>query len=84
MEKRKHPTIKSKLHPRNKHRERYDFSSLIKSLPELAPFVKPNKYGDESIDFFDPDAVLMLNRALLKHYYHIDFWEIPKAENGGS
>ena len=79
MEKRKHPTIKSKLHPRNKHRERYDFPSLIKSLPELAPFVKPNKYGDESIDFFDPDAVLMLNRALLKHYYHIDFWEIPKG-----
>ena len=78
MEKRNHPKLKSKLHERNKHRERYDFQSLIKSLPDLATFVKPNKYGDESVDFFDPKAVLMLNRALLKHFYQIDFWEIPK------
>jgi 23S rRNA (adenine1618-N6)-methyltransferase len=77
MEKRQHPKLKSKLHERNKHRERYDFPSLIKSLPDLASFVKPNKYGDESVDFFDPKAVLMLNRALLKHFYQIDFWEIP-------
>jgi len=66
------------MHKRNKHREAYDFPSLIKSLPELAPFVKPNNYGDESVDFFDPKAVFMLNRALLKHYYRIDYWEIPE------
>ena len=78
MEKRNHPTIKAKIHPRNKHRERYDFPSLIKSLPELDSFVKTNKYGDESIDFFNPKAVLTLNKALLKHFYRIDFWEIPE------
>ena len=77
--KRDHPTIKPGLHPRNKHRERYDFKRLIASCPELAPFVKVNAYNDESIDFFDPEAVKMLNKALLKHYYEIDYWNIPEG-----
>jgi len=70
---------KSKLHPRSKHRERYDFNQLIKNHPELADFVRPNDYGDESIDFFNPKAVTALNTALLKHFYNIEFWEIPKG-----
>lgn len=68
---------KADLHIRNKHRERYDFNMLTGSCPELAPFVKLNNYKDESIDFFDPEAVKMLNKALLKHYYNIDYWNIP-------
>ncbi|MEA3505606.1 MAG: 23S rRNA (adenine(1618)-N(6))-methyltransferase RlmF [Bacteroidota bacterium] len=76
--KKPHKKEKSKLHPRNKHRERYDFKQLIASCPDLAQFVKLNKYDDESIDFFDPEAVKMLNKALLKHYYGIENWEIPK------
>jgi len=79
MQKRNHPEIKAKLHPRNKHRQRYDFEKLNVSFPELAAFVKPNKYGDLSINFFDSQAVLMLNKSLLKHYYSIDFWEIPEG-----
>ncbi len=75
--KREHPKEKSSLHPRNKHRERYDFKLLIGSCPELASFVALNAYNDESIDFFNPEAVKMLNRALLKQYYDIDYWEIP-------
>lgn len=76
-EKRKHPVVKTRLHPNNKHRERYDFNKLIKSCPELAPFVKKNDYGDESINFFDPKAVKMLNTALLQEFYNIDYWNIP-------
>lgn len=75
--KKEHPKEKSSLHPRNGHRERYDFKRLMESCPALAPFVKLNIYGDESIDFFDPVAVKMLNRALLKSYYDIDEWDIP-------
>lgn len=67
-----------KLHPRNKHRGRYDFKQLIESCPALAPFVRLNPYNDLSIDFFNPEAVTMLNRALLKHYYGITHWNIPK------
>jgi len=42
------------------------------------PYVIINKFGDESIDFFNPEAVKMLNKALLKHYYNIDYWDIPQ------
>ena len=69
---------KSVLHPRNKHRNRYDFKQLIVSCPDLANFVQINKYGNESIDFFNPKAVKILNRALLKHFYGIANWDIPK------
>ena len=77
QDKREHPKIKPGLHPRNRHRERYDFSLLIAGFPELAPFVKVNAYSDETIDFFDPEAVKMLNKALLSHYYDIGYWDIP-------
>ena len=75
--KREHPLEKTLLHPRNKHRNRYNFTALIKSCPELAPFVKPNKYNDLSIDFFNSEAVKTLNKALLVHFYDIQFWDIP-------
>lgn len=75
--KKKHAKIKSLLHERNKHRVRYDFKSLIETCPELEPMVALNKFGDESIDFFDPESVKMLNRALLMHFYGLEFWDIP-------
>lgn len=66
------------LHRRNKHHGRYDFDLLIKSTPELDRFVVANIYDDRTIDFFDPAAVKMLNKALLKHFYGIAFWDIPE------
>lgn len=69
---------KASLHPKNRHQGRYNLKELIKSCKELAPFVKENEYGDESIDFFDPTAVKYLNTALLKHFYEIDYWDIPE------
>lgn len=69
--------LKLELHPRNKHRGLYDFHLLISGLPELAAHVKKNKFGNESINFADPKAVKALNKALLKQYYKVDFWEIP-------
>jgi len=69
---------KSELHPRSKHRGRYDFNLLTKSSPELKSFVQLNKFNDESIDFSNPAAVIALNKALLKVYYNVDLWEIPQ------
>lgn len=68
---------RSLLHPRNRHGGRYDFAALIECCPELAPFVAPNAYGDDSIDFADPKAVRALNRALLKHHYGVAAWDLP-------
>jgi len=77
--KKKHPKTKLKLHPRNRHRGRYDLSHLQKVCPELKAFVIENDYGDESIDFFNADAVKMLNKALLIQYYEITSWDIPEG-----
>ena len=69
---------KSELHPRNRHRGRYDFDQLIQASPALAPFVKLNEYGDASIDFSNAEAVKALNQALLKQFYEVCAWDIPK------
>lgn len=70
---------KEGLHARNKHRNRYDFESLIKSCPELGDYVSINKFNDLSVDFTNPEAVKTLNKALLKHFYQIDLWDIPEG-----
>lgn len=77
--KKEHPKVKAGLHPRNKHRERYDFKMLIGTCPELSPFVKVNEYDDESVNFSDPKAVIMLNKALLMHYYNVKNWTLPEG-----
>lgn len=78
-QKKEHPKEKERLHPRNKHRERYNFELLIKNCPELKHFVSSNIYGDESIDFFNAEAVKMLNKALLMTHYKLTYWDIPSG-----
>ncbi len=72
-----HPSSKPTLHPRNRHRGRYDFPALVTVVPDLAQFVVKNGYGDESIDFANPAAVKLLNRALLQSVYGVQNWDIP-------
>lgn len=79
QKKKIHPKVKTGLHPRNKHRERYNFKELTQACPDLALFVSLNRFQDESIDFSDPAAVLMLNRAILKHFYGVEYWSIPSG-----
>ncbi|MDQ0969952.1 23S rRNA (adenine1618-N6)-methyltransferase [Flavobacterium sp. W4I14] len=69
---------KSELHPRNKHRSRYNFKQLIATSKELKRFVFKNEHNDDSIDFADQSAVKALNRALLKYFYNISQWDIPQ------
>lgn len=68
---------KLRLHVRNRHRERYDFDTLIKICPELKDHVKLNKYDQQSIDFSSQRAVELLNKALLMRHYNIQFWNLP-------
>ena len=65
------------LHARNIHNDAYDFDALINASKSLAPFVKPTKYGQLSIDFADPLAVKALNQAILLAHYQIKAWDIP-------
>jgi 23S rRNA (adenine1618-N6)-methyltransferase len=66
-----------KLHPRNQHSEGYDFVRLVAQTPELEAFMINSPAGHPTVDFQDPGAVRMLNRALLRTYYAIEFWDIP-------
>lgn len=77
MSTEKNQEEKHRMHIRNRNRERYDLAALIIAVPELADYVKPNKYGDDSVDFSSPIAVKLLNKALLSHYYKIKYWEFP-------
>lgn len=74
----KKTTEKTRLHARNRNRERYDLTALIQSTPGLKMFVIPTKHGTESVDFSNPRAVRILNQALLSHYYGIAYWQFPE------
>ncbi|MGV6944160.1 23S rRNA (adenine(1618)-N(6))-methyltransferase RlmF [Sphingobacterium kyonggiense] len=64
------------LHPRNKFNQDYDFMALTKRVTELKKYLQ--KLPDErlSLDFRDPEAVFLLNKALLASGYDIKGWEI--------
>jgi len=65
----------SPFHARNRHQGEYDFAALTAAHPPLAAKVRPNGYGVQSVDFADPDAVMLLNQALIKLFYNID-WQL--------
>lgn len=68
---------KSKLHPNSFHNKPYNFKELTLKVPELKPFVIKNNNGNDTVLFADPKAVYYLNKALLLHFYNLNFWDIP-------
>lgn len=73
------PTQTTRLHPRNPHQGRYDFVQLTKALPQLKQATILNPNDEPTIDFTNPQSVLLLNKALLKQHYHIHYWDIPAS-----
>ena len=71
--KRSKPT----LHPRNQHKGRYDLEVLVKAYPSLKEHLILNKYNVETVDFFKPEAVKALNKAILLSQYGLSEWDIP-------
>jgi 23S rRNA (adenine1618-N6)-methyltransferase len=67
------------LHPRNIHQGRYDLPALAETVPELKEVIFTNAYGQLSIDFANPSAVKLLNKALLLHFYDLVYWDIPEG-----
>ncbi len=72
------PAASTPFHPRNRHQGRYNFPALTAAHPPLAPKVRPNGHGEQSIDFADPQAVMLLNQALLKLFYNLN-WQLPEG-----
>lgn len=71
--------LSGRLHPNNPHQSRYDFSKLCVKTPELTEHLKPNPYGDQTIDFSNAKSVLCLNKALLAQFYDVQFWDLPEG-----
>lgn len=69
--------FKNKLHERNKHNRPYDFDLLKTVVPDLALHLIKNPSGADTIDFSDPKAVVLLNKALLMSSYGLSYWELP-------
>ena len=70
---------KLSLHPRNRHRGRYDFAALSQSSPTLKDFLIANPFdaSELTIDFANPAAVMALNASLLKSFYEVESWRVP-------
>ncbi len=64
---------------KDKEANRYDFTLLTAACPELKEHVRDNGHGELSIDFFNPEAVKLLNKAILITDYKIQYWDIPKG-----
>lgn len=65
------------FHERSLHNSPYQFVKLMEATPELIPFVIKNPKGEQTINFYEPVAVKLLNKALLKYHYQIQEWDIP-------
>lgn len=50
---------------------------MIKAHPPLGQHAHLGKAGMDTINFADSEAVLQLNKALLKHHYGLTDWNIP-------
>lgn len=68
---------KLRLHPRNKNRKRYDIHALTKEVPALKNHLNTSKTGAITINFSNPTAVKLLNKAILFHHYNLNYWEFP-------
>lgn len=67
---------KDKLHPRSFHNKPYDFQELTLKVPELDKFIVKNREEVDTVQFADPKAVYLLNKALLLHFYNLNYWDI--------
>jgi 23S rRNA (adenine1618-N6)-methyltransferase len=74
MSKEKKKSLKSKIHSRNKNKDKYDLGALLSLNAELGNYLKPNHKGEDSVDLSNPNAVKLLNQALLSYYYGIKNW----------
>ena len=68
------------MHKSNPHIDGYDMQALAKAEPALSHHLIKAPSGRDSINFSDPEAVKLLNKALLLHHYNLEYWDIPKGQ----
>lgn len=67
------------MHPRNRYADPHDFNALASVEPALAKYFIVTPTGHTSLNFADPIAVRLLNKALLVRDYGLKLWDIPEG-----
>lgn len=68
------------LHARNIHNQLYDFDTLVKFVPKLESHIILNPSNQKTIQYSNPEAVKLLNKAILLAYYQLEYWDLPKNQ----
>lgn len=58
-----------RLHSRNRYQGHYDLTALVECQPALADWLITTPDGRQSVNFSSPEAVRLLNHALLNNWY---------------
>lgn len=66
------------MHPNNPFQNDYDLDKLCFANHKLQKHVFTNEFGNKTLNFGHKKSVKELNRALLKHNYLLNFWDIPE------
>ena len=56
----------------------YDFEALVEKVPALKSKLIKNQSGNPTIDFADNPSVILLNQAILFHYFNIKNWSVSQ------
>ena len=67
------------MHSRNRYAQPHDFPALTKVVPSLADHLITTPDGRISLNFASPQAVRLLNQALLLRDYGLKYWDIPEG-----
>lgn len=67
------------MHPKNRYASPHDFPALAQHVPALSEHFITTPDGRTSLDFADPQAVRLLNKALLIRDYGLKHWDIPQG-----
>jgi 23S rRNA (adenine1618-N6)-methyltransferase len=67
------------MHPKNRYIGPHDFLNLAECVPALADCFITTPDGRTSLDFTQPKAVRLLNKALLLRDYGLKHWDIPEG-----
>lgn len=65
------------MHPRNRYQQPHDFLALATIVPDLQQYFAQTPDGQNTLDFTQPAAVRLLNKALLLRDYGLQHWDIP-------
>ncbi|QGX91019.1 23S rRNA (adenine(1618)-N(6))-methyltransferase RlmF [Tatumella sp. TA1] len=63
------------MHPRNRYQGHYDLAALFEIEPKLRDWSLLTPTGKLSLNFGAPEAVMLLNKALLSHWYQLH-WQL--------